>query len=385
MYPQMERFRDAITMTRDDTYHLDLPQQGKLSFILLKVDGTHLAEATSSLTNAKWRIHDYITDIDVVANGQKDIKSLDAYIAQGLSFWDQGVTPPDTWREYSNQWVISWILLNFGEKMWDVNHYLQMEDFQALELRVTNDCPTTVWQDSVHITTYLGWLRGAGVPPSQGFVKSEVYRRYTSVRDAYEYIDLPTGLPIRRIFLQSIPPIGSDGIYSAHPYNVLRDVKFTFRSGAMTVFDAMWWDLIKLNFLERGQEVITGGAIYHNADLGFLVDIGDVRQRAGIASRRGAGAAAATIPTMHGDQNRATQVMEAQESDVVTDFIVRGQAYQHMGVFRFDYLPELQGLLDPSSAGMGICQLELHTRDQASAASGTIRVILERLATPATL
>jgi len=384
MYPQLEVYRDAVSMTRNQTYHLDLPKQGRLSFIMLEISGTHNGAPFQTDTTAKWRVHDFIDEINVVANGQRDIIALNGKVAQAMGWWDQGVTMPDVWRQYSSASLKSWFVLNFGPKMWDPNFYLQLEDFDSIELQIKNSMTSTYWGADPDVSVYLGWLRGGDVPASQGFLKKEIWRRYTTVQGGREYMDLPTALPIRRILIQAIPDLDSSGVAETGPENVAHTIKLTFQSGLVTVFDGGFVELMKLNYLDLGHEVITQGAVYHNADYGFDVDIADVRGHAGVSGSRD-GSGSATIPTIEGDRDDFTQKMETYEGDSPFEFIFRGWGYQNIAGWRFDFLPFPQGLLDPSEAGEGIVELEIGTRDAASAADGTVRVILDRLATPDTL
>jgi hypothetical protein len=378
MYPQLEVYRESIRATRSSTYHLDLPKQGKLSFIMFEYDMNHSGAPFQAGTTGKWRPVDYVNNIDVVANGAKDIISLDGYTAAGLGWWDQGVTMPSVWRMYSSASLEDWFVINFGRKMWDPYFYLQMEDFDSLELRIENNTGTSNWSDSHDITTWLGWWRGDGVPPSHGFLKKEIYRTYTTVQNGREYVDLPTALKIRRVLLQAFPDIDSAGVAETSPANVLYDIRLRGKSGAVTVFDGDWEELMKGNYLDLGAEVITQGACYFNADYGFMIDIGDVRGHAGISGSRD-GAASSTVPTIEGDRSDWTQKSETYEGDSPFEFMFRGWGYQNMAGWRFDYLDMLEGLLDPSEAAMGILQLELVTRDSASAADGTVNVVLDRL------
>jgi len=72
-------------------------------------------------------------------------------------------------------------------------------------------------------------------------------------------------------------------------------------------------------------------------------------------------------------------------ADHPTDYLFRGAGYQSCGVFRFGEYGQTEDLLDPSVAGQGNVLLDLHTLNDSNAASGTIKVALERVSSPASL
>lgn len=379
MYTQMQQYRDNVAVDRSDTYKLDLPRQGLLSFIYAEVTATQTGAPYQAGTTGKWRVVDYISDLTVRANGRSDIVTVPGTVAQYRAFLDQGITTMDLIREYSNASQKARFLLNFGDYMWDFNKALNLAEYDNVEFNISNVLSISEWQDDTHVDVWLGWLRDHSLPSAQ-FNKLELWREITTTQDGREYLELPTGLPVRRIIVQVYPDRdGTYGMNETGAGSVLQDCKLTYRNGQYSIFDGNIEELWQQNLVELGYEQLTQGASYHQADYGFDVGIGQVRGIAAISGARD-GAGSSTVPTREGDQDECTQKLEAYEADSPVDYIAKGCGYQNCGVFRYDRDPNGADLLDPSPSGLGVVELELHTRNQAAAADGTIRVVLDRLA-----
>jgi len=380
MYTQVQTYRDGVDMTLEETYKEDLPKSGFLSFILLQINAQQDGTPFQDVAYPMWRICDYIDDISIIADGRSDIVTLPGTVLQFQSFLDQGITPYDVIREYSNATQRQRFLINFGKHMWDPDHALSLADFDNVELNITNSLDSDDWQ-SADVKIFLGWLRDVGSLPDNRVRVQELWREYTTAQDGIEYLELPTALRIRRLLLQVYPDYDANGKAETSPYSVLQEILMTFQDGRLTVWDDDIEQLWVQNYTEFGFENIVQASNYHFADNGFDVGLGSVRGFGAISGARD-GAASGTVPTRLGDQDDYTQAFESYEADSPVDYMARGMGYQNCGVFRFDRYPDERDLLDPSTRGMGTVELQLHTRNQAAAADGTVRVVLDRLATP---
>jgi hypothetical protein len=382
MYLQDQYYRANWSNARNATTKLDLPKSGILSWILLNITCAQAAGAPyQSAATGKWRIVDEISDVSVVANGRADIISVPGRIAQYLAFLDQGVTAYDKLREYSAASQECQILVNFGRHLWDEKYALDLGAFDSVELQLANTMTSTYWADDIHVDVHLGWFRGTGGPDGHSFFTKELWREYTTAQDGREYLELPTGRNIRRIGLQADPPVDSTyGTCDTAPNNLMYDLKLTLQNGVTTVFDGDLLELMVKNYYERGAEQLVHGANYHTADYGWNVGLGDVRGFAAIAGARDGGVATSP-PTREGDLSHPNQKLENYEADSPVDYIARGVGYHTCAHFPFDRLPDMGDLLNPAKDADGIVELEIHTRDSSSAASGTNRVFLDRFAT----
>lgn len=380
MYKRVQKYRSAVAMTRNDTYKLDLPAAGLLSWIALELNVQQGAGAPFyNSVLCKWRPIDYLDNVIIRANGRSDIVNVPGRIANYLAFVDQKATAYDVLREYSAAGNVSRLFINFGRFAWDRLLGLDLGDFDNIELNLVNTWADTYWQGSPTLTVHLGFWEGAGVLKSPKFFRKEVWRTYTTVSDGREYLELPVALPVRRVGFQMDPAIsGTTGHYNCPITSTLYDVKMTMKSGAVTPYDERLSDLMHRQYYIENLHPFTWGANAHNADKGFESGIGDVRIHTGVAGARN-DAAATIVPTIKGDQNYPSQSHESYDIEHPLEYLFGGAAYEHCVHYEFgDGYPEFQ-LLDPSKAGEGIVELDLHTRSGSDNASGTVRVFLDRL------
>ncbi len=386
MYRQIENFRTTVAVDRNDTYKVDLPKAGLLSWLSIDYKAT---EATGGpfqdVATGKWRILDYLTNISVVVNGRTSIVNVPADLLEFNTYLDNGIVSFDKEREYSQAVHNARLFINFGGWMWDKGRALDLSDYDNVELQVKNECATTQWQDANKVTLKLGWMRDHSLPGNKEFWQYELWRTLTTVADKWEYLTLPTGKKIRRIVTQVIPARDSTtGVSKDYPRNVVDEIKLQYKNGQNVVWDANIEELWHYNWQELGYENFTHGHIYHFASRGFDVGIGEVRGAASFAHATGS-TVATVIPSREGDQDATTQNLKSYSADHPTDFLFRGAGYQSCGVFDYDRDYSGQDLLDPAKTAMGDVLLDLHTYNSANSASGTVKVALSRLATPASL
>lgn len=384
MYLQLEHFRDTVSNTLNSTYEVDLPETGKLSFIYVNFNGTQTGTTPfQSAVTGKWRLVDFLDAVVVKADGVTDIFNLPGDITAYRAFLDQGITMFDKWREYSNASQVGRFCINFGAYMWDLDRFLDVSKFNNVKLQIKNSLSSTQWA-SANADIWLGWIRDfAG--GSGNFYKAEVYRSYTTAQNGREYIEIPTGLPVRRIICQARPDrAAATGLDECSLNNLMYELKLKFKAGALVPFDGDLDELIHQNWIEQRNYPLTFGDVYHAADYAFDMGVGEIRASAGISSSRD-GAVSAVIPTRLGDQSTPTQSFESYEADAQTSLITIGAGYHNCGVFSFDRMFGDIDILDPSHAGYGPVELEILTRDAASAADGTNKIVLDRLTNAAGL
>jgi len=381
MYERVQKFRTQAGFTIGSTYKIDLPAQGSLSWLAYTIEASQAAGAPfQSSAVGKWRIVDEISNVIIRANGRSDIVNVPGRILNYLTFLDQKLPAYDRIREYSAASQIARGRVNFGRYMWDPLFVLDLAQFDNIEFNLTNTMSSTYWGTSPTVTIELGFLDGVGKPAGTKFFRKELWRTYTTAQDGREYLELPTGLPIRRVGLQADSALDATyGTADTAIRNLLYDIKMSFKSGQVIPFDGRFEDLYHHILFEKGVLPMTFGAVYHTADYGWRSGIGDVRAFAAISGARD-GAVSATIPTREGDNSNDIQKLEAYEGDSPVDWIAFGAAYENCVHFDFGKnYPELP-LLDASRTGEGVVELELHTRNSSSAASGTIRAFYDRLA-----
>lgn len=373
MYWQDEYLRESVSAVRDATYKLDLPDTGILGSILLRLHGKG---ATGNPTGGinKWRLIDYLDKIEILLNGATICKSFSGTEAQFLAFCDQRVTAPTKWLEYSGPTQREYILINFGRRFGDPELALHLDNFNSVELHITNSATSTYWQDDLKWTILAHWLREPPAAP-KGYMRSEEWRSWTTTANETKYLDLPTEHTLRRIVLQAIPPTDSDYIEKTSIFNLMDDIELSLQTGILRVWKGGLDDLLYQNIFDLGIQPLTGGWVYHTADKGFNVGLGYVDAVATAAGSKD-GAVAAAPPTIEGDRMSFTQKAENYEADTLFGFLAKGIAYHNCGIFRFDYSDDPANWLNPDRRKT--VQLNIHTKDSSSAAGGTNAVILDR-------
>src|SRR3989304_6046221 len=137
MFWQRELLRDAVSMTFNQTFELDLPKSGQLGSLALYIRSAANAGALTSLY--KRLLIDYISKIEVIGDGSEIIKSFDGKQALASAFYDDGVEPLGKWGNYSGVTHRQLIPLHFGRRFYDELFGLDLGRFNQLTLKITND------------------------------------------------------------------------------------------------------------------------------------------------------------------------------------------------------------------------------------------------------
>jgi len=361
-------------MTLNSTYQVDLPEHGILGSLLIKVEGANMTGHGQNMLN--WRVLDNIISIEVLLNGATICKSLTGRLAQAIAFYDNGVVAPDLWRHYATNTQYGYFLIDFGRYLMDPQLGLDLSKYKNVELRITNNAAAAT-EFSALTTSILGfYLREPSAGGVQGHIRSEVWRTWTTVQDATEYLDLPTEYPIKRILLQTWPNVDANWLNTTGFSNLADDVELSLDTGVVRVYKGGMDEIAKSNLYEYGRPVITGGEVYALADDGIETGVGNM-----LYSAHGAGsaddAAAAVIPTFAVTTSNNRQELETYEGDSPIRCIWGGDGYHNTVVFRFDYDENPASWLDPKARAT--VEMNVHTRNAAASAGGTNRVVLERL------
>ena len=371
MFWQNEMIRENVGLTLDDTYQLQLPDFGLLGSLMLRISGAEVSGLGAS--GGKWRIIDFISKLEVIQNGATVCKSLKGDAIQALTFYDDGVTSPDSLRNYATNTQYCYLLINFGRKVFDLEAGLDLNDFKTVELKLTNDATASEFSD-LTLSVMGMWARehtgGFGY-----FMRTEEWRKWSTVQDETQYLELPSQYTIRRLILQAVPAVDADNLEKTGMHNLMDDVDLSMRSGQTRIYKGGIDDILRLNLFRYGKNLFTGGFPYMTAGKGINMGLGYTNMAAFGAGDQ-AGSAAGTIPTMESGRTSYTQKPVTYEADHPIALIVGGMAYHNTCVFGFDYNQDPGTWLDPEKDAT--VKLDIHTRDLAAAASGTAKVILDR-------
>jgi hypothetical protein len=372
MKMRKEYLREGATMTRGQTYRIDLPETGMLSNLMLRIEAA--AVSGLGLSGGSWRLIDFLTLIEVIGDGATVIKSFQAKSAQFSEFLRTGVVPMHKWRNYATNTQEEYIDLMFGRFIGDQEYGLDLSQWKNVELRITNISSAT-YHGADPTVTILGTYLSNTNAGFKGFLRTETFREWTTVSDETKYLILPTEYPITGLFLRALPPV-TNGIANTGFYNLMDDVDLSVGGGQVRLYKGGLDDLVNSNRQETGLEVITSGLADVTADMGIDVGIGQIF---GWSTTSGSkdGAVSAVIPTMIADATTNTISFEAREADSPVEFIVRGAGYHNHVYLHFNKDLAADNMLDPKVDGE--TRLNIHTRSGATYAGGTNQVILERL------
>lgn len=376
MFFQREYVREAVSMTLSDTYRVDLPEHGLLGSLLIRISGSEASGYGQS--GGDWRIIDEISKLEIVGDQSEVIKSLTGYQVQALSAYDQGIMDPSVWRNYATNTQFCYMLVNFGRWLYDLDFGLDLAKYKNVEFRLTNTATTSDFSD-LTISLVGLYLRDAPAGAFKGYLRTEEWRSWTTVADETKYLDLPVSHIVRRILLQAIPDVDSDNVEETNMANLMDDILLALDTGVTRVFKGGIDDLMRENAYDLGRPLIAGGFPYMTADKGVDISLGYVLFGAwGAGSQDASGAG--TIATFESGRTSFTQKPETYEADSPIGLVTVGIAPYLCAKFGFMEFRDPGQWLDP--AKRATVQLNIHTRNAASAADGRNAVVLDRLVTP---
>ncbi len=374
MFWQQQLIREEISITNNATFKLDLPENGILGSLMCIVSGSNVAAHGED--EADWRLLDHITKIEIIANGSTIIKSIPGDLVQAGAFYDNGVTAPDLWRNYNAHETTGHFLLNFGRWLYDPLMGLDLSKFENVEIRFTNDAASGTDISALTLTMLGYFLREPSSGGPIGYMRSEVWREWTTVRNSTEYLDLPTEHPIRRIILQGLPAVGATFHVNTNMWHMMEDIEHNLDTGQVRVFKGPMEQLLKSNLYSYRHEILTGGEPKTTAGDARNTGIGQVTKSAHGGSHATALTAATVIPTVQATDSSNTQVFNNTAANEPVRAMWGGLGYHNSAVLRWDWDDDPNGYLDPRARGT--VQLNIRTNDTASAASGTNKVLLDR-------
>lgn len=372
MFWQKELLRARVGISLNDTYILGLPDFGLLNGLLIRLEGNMVSGL--GIDGGDWRLIDFISKIEVILNGALVCKSIKGDMAQALSFYDDRVLAPDTYRNFQTDMNFTYIMLNFGRKMFDKQVGLDLSKFKSVELKITNTA--TASEFSAITISVIGTFAREHDTAFTHYMRSEEWRKWTTVQNEIKYLEIPSQHVVRRIILQAKPELNSDNVEKTNMWNLMYDVDLSLRSGMTRMYKGGLDDIMVMNLHTYGRNLVFGGHPFMNADKGINMGLGRVIMSAHGASKKD-DTVAATIATMEASNNVATQKPETNEAAAPIALMVGGMAYHNTAVLEFDVDPDIETWIDPEKEAT--VKLDILTKDSGSAANGTNKVILDRL------
>jgi len=374
MYHQFEFLRQGATLAVNSTYRLDLPETGYLSALLLHVYGGGVTDSMNA--TEKWRIPDYLSKIEVIANGSTILKSYTGQLARYLTWRAGGISSPDKFFNYGSSTQRFHFMIPFGRTLFDPTMGLDLSRYNSVELQITNDATASYYASGFSADVACVYQRDTAGNPYSGFLRTEEWRKWTTVAAEWKYLDLPTELPIRNIIIQTLPDVDANNVAETTPYNVAYSIKCNLQTGLLKVFDGSLRDLWYLNAFRHGRDLVVPLEPYTSDAKGIHTGLGQTLGMGGVALSHD-GSQSTYPPDMVPGEDSSTQERQCDADSDQTSLLLYGLSLENCAELAFDQPDEAAGYLDPER--QKVVQLNIQTRDSASAADGTIRVILDRL------
>lgn len=375
MFWQSEYIRENVAQTLNDTYKLDLPKAGMLGSILIRISGNQ--KTGLGQDGGAWRLIDFISKVTILINGSEVCKSVTGKQLQAGAFFDQGVLPPGDWRNYATNTQFEYLLINLGRWFKDTDFGLDLAKYNNVEIQIENNMAASEFTGLTY--SLLGYyLRDANAGQFRGYMRTEEWKRWTTVADETQYHILPVKYRIRRVMLQAIPNVDASYVDTTGMSNLMDDIDFSLDTGNTRVYKGGLDDLMRDNYLDLGRPMIVGASPYMNADKGIDVSIGRIIGYANGAGSQ-SGAIADSIATLESARTNGILKPENYDADNPMNVIAFGFAPFSIAMFNFDTNYDPSMWLDPDQRKNVL--LNIHTRNSSSAAGGTNAVILDRLVT----
>jgi len=359
MFYQREVLRSGVGMTFAQTYELELPKTGILSSLLLYVRSTQ--NGYPFLTAVKWRLLDYISKIEVIGDGSEIIKSYDGRQAVASALYDDGREPPHMWRHYSNTPHRQWIPIHFGRHFYDELLALDLSRWSQVTLKITNDATSTEFTTDIDIDVVAIWQREAEAAPS-GYLREELYKVWDPAAATWEYTDLPTALPIRRILLRGRPAVDTaDAKNNSSMAALLHDIDFTFKTGQTRVYRGSGETLGALSMVEGVGACEVKGAIDRTQGYGFETGVGYVLSNMGAPTTDADGIATFPATNMRQDVQDSAQEMGYRAANGMLAWQVWGWGYMHNIPLFASRKADLSDMIDPEAQKVAKVDIQCQT------------------------
>ena len=374
MYWQREFLRQGETWPNGGTLKLDLPKVGLLGSIMVHARRAGVTDAFNAAL--KWRLIDYISKVEVLANGSDIVKSFSGEVAKGLTIFDGGGGAPDQEFNYGSSTKRAHFMVNFGRKLFDRRFLLDLSRYSNVEIQLTNDGATAQFAGDWTVDLLCYYLRGGDAPRPEGHLRTEEWRSWTTVTDERKYLDLPTERKIRRVLLHVLPAFGTNNNADTQSYNVVDDIELYLRSREVKVLDYSLRELWYENYFDYGREFIAALEPYHSNGYGVKTGLGQVLAKAMGQMPQGGAPGANTVAVEPGNDGASQKLLRTGTDNY--SWLMTGLGPENCAVLRFDQDPENpMSWLDPLAEK--VVNLDIHTANSASADNGKVKVILDRL------
>lgn len=200
----------AITAAGTET--IDIKDKDPISRLMIK----HVITATAN-TMASHGAKD-MTKIELV-DGSDVLYSVNGYEAQALAIYDRKCASLAHGQHISGNGEVNLYPIDFGRKLWDPRLALDPTKFKNLQLKISHTLTSCYSAGAAATLEVLADLFDERAVKPEGFLMAKEQYSYTTAADgSFEYIDLPTDYPLRKMLVR--------GFYDAkEPWNILQTIR----------------------------------------------------------------------------------------------------------------------------------------------------------------
>lgn len=361
--------QDSVDMGGEtNTYELETA--GILSYIDLLVDFTVDTDGDDFVKS----ILDWLTTIEVIGNSTDILLSLDGRELAALNFFmtKHPVTETRTEKQLAHNYMH--IAIPFGRYLNDPEYALDLANWDLVELNITNgDSDTLHFFDVGNYTIREKFIR-EGPSPTAYFKTFEANAWTPPSATSEKTVKFPTDYMIRQALISVLPTYRARNealLYEI--WEVLHEIKFTYMSGNIVVFDEDTEELMRQNEDEFGL-VDMGGLVqgdhgdYFSTDLGWVLDANVSLAEIDATTTSDAIWGVSNLP-----ESRLKLEEGALKAGHLLNWKARGYAYMDALVFHFDKDNSMANLLDPRA--MDTVELK-YTSEQTA---GQVRTVLQQV------
>ena len=197
-----EEYKEQSKYTLD----LDLPESGLASTLFLVC---HARVDTSLYCNNPFMKY-LISSISVNQSGQAALNAARPEAFQADYYYKTREMPIMGWRRWKTAGdVEEAIPILFGEKVDDLEHYIDFSKLNDPKLSVTYDLATTgilgetIWKSDYYprFSVVANLLQGPGIPASRGYYSLRQIQSYDPVNSQKKKVELTPPRPIKRLLI----------------------------------------------------------------------------------------------------------------------------------------------------------------------------------------
>lgn len=240
---RLATIQSTLTLTDDKTDTFNINVKDPISRITLQLRGKN-ADSVPDGHPAK-----AISKIELV-DGSDVIYSLSGEEAQAADFYDTGKVPLNV-VSYVNANIWTCLInMNFGRFLWDTQLALDPNKFDNLQLKVTHKVADTAGSSTTITTSTLAiyaHVFDEKMASPNGFLMNKEIKAYViGSSGSFEYTNMPTDYPYRRIMLQSLY-VGQDLSTVINAFYLTED------NDKRIVFDVSTSNYMKIAAVEYGK------------------------------------------------------------------------------------------------------------------------------------